>query len=168
MLKRIIALITAIIICFAFSACGGENSGNGGNSKNGNYSGVSVNDVLIAIEARFDSVIGIEIGTEENDHNNLLGKANQYIELGWFMDERAIPAWLDPIEFETSTGGTLEKFATEANAKNRYDYLLGFTGMFQNYCELHGVYVVRLSSELTASQQREYFNFIKETLDDLN
>ena len=157
-MRRVLVILTVLVFAVVGYGCGGS----------GNYSNVSVSEVLNEIKNSVDTIIGIEIGTEENDPNNLLGKANQYIELGWFKDSRAIPEWLDPVEFETRTGGTLEKFANASDARKRHEYLQSFTGFLQNYSELHGVYVVRLSDELTASQQKELFEQIKNILDKLN
>jgi len=130
-------------------------------------SNVSVSDVLNAIQSSVNSVVGIEMGTEENDLNNLLGKKNQYIELGWFMDERAIPEWTDSPEYGTDTGGTLEKFANEADAKARHEYLQSFTGILAQYSEIYGVWVIRLSNNFTASQQSELLELIKNSISEL-
>ena len=163
MKKTGIALILTILFMLIFiTACGGDKDGTAG------YSYVYVSDVLKSLEKSVDSIIKTEKGTEETDGNNLLGKANQYIEFGWFMDERAVPEWDDNPEFNTDNGGTLEKFANEKDAKARHEYLQTFTGAFAQFSEVHGVWVIRLSNNFSASRQNELIKIIKTAITDLN
>jgi hypothetical protein len=80
------------------------------------------------------------------------------------MDERVINEWDDAPEFNTSNGGTLEKFANIRDAKARHDYLAGFSGFLAQYSEAYGVWVIRLSNDFTASQQSELTEIIKNAI----
>ena len=161
-MKKVAIAVLATILLMLCVACNSDNNGGG------NYSDVSVNDVLKLINDSVGTVTAVEVGTEETDGNNLLGKANQYIELGWFMDERVISEWDDDPEFETSNGGTLEKFANTRDARTRHEYLAGFSGFLAQYSEIYGVWVIRLSNDFTASQQSELTEIIKNVIRELD
>jgi hypothetical protein len=148
---------------------------------------VSVKDILERVQSEVATIESVETATEETDSNNLLGKSGQYIELGWFVDSRVekLAVYADrlddnpqdadgnylPIGYKTESGtaggGAIEKFKTEKDAKKRDEYLANFDGagfLSSGYHEQYGVFVIRVSSKLTASQQNELAEKIKKAI----
>lgn len=68
-------------------------------------------------------------------------------------------------EIGTDDGGQIEIYATEKNAKKRNDYLSTFDGgILASYHTQKGTLVIRLSSKLTETQQKELSEKIVEVL----
>ena len=56
----------------------------------------------------------------------------------------------------------------EKGTEARHKYLQTFTGVFAQFSEVHGVWVIRLSNNFSASQQTELAKIIKTVITDLN
>jgi hypothetical protein len=107
-------------------------------------------------------VAGLPIGeitifTAETDANKLLGRPHQYIAKASWHDTR-LPAPSDPKSIGVDDGGSIELFATEEDAKTRFDYVDAITRspMFAEYHYLHGLVFLRVSGKLTPTQAAEY------------
>jgi len=172
----IVALFGIAVYC---TGCSADNTAN-----------VSVRDILERIQSDVSTIESIEIATEETDDNNLLGKQGQYIELGWFVDSRVekLEVYADrlydnpqdadgnflPIGYKTESGtaggGAIEKFSSVQDAKKRSEYLDKFNAadvpsfLSPGYHEQYGVFVIRVSKNLTATQQRELAEQIKKSI----
>jgi hypothetical protein len=170
MTRNSLAIIAFLCVVACFTGCGAGNSAN-----------VSIKDILERVKSEVATIESIEMATEETDSNNLLNKPGQYIELGWFVDSRIekreefedhFDADGKPIskgfvaESGTAGGGTIEKFKTASDAKKRDEYLAKFDSMpmLASYHEQHGVFVIRMSNKLTASQQKEIAEKIKKAI----
>ena len=161
----------------------------------GKQSDISVEKILTSLQSDVETIVSIEMATEETDTNNLLGKQGSYIELGWFTDARikqqydlqiaeanrnAEESRREGYEFSNrweydsaeemlkgiTRGGGIEKFRNEKDAKKReelLDAVLG-TPFSPGYHERIGVFVIRVSNKLTASQQKEYAEKIKQAM----
>ncbi len=112
---------------------------------------------------------GIPIGktrfwNAKTDQNDLLGRPGQYhAKVSWF-DGRVEDGLGD---FDVSDGGSLEMFKSESAAKRRYRYLKGITSsspLFAEYSYLHGTVLLRLATELTPSQAKEYEGVVTSAL----
>lgn len=91
---------------------------------------------------------------EKTDSNKLLGRPHQYTEKAMWKDARTGETGEPSLE----TGGTVELFANEEDAKTRFDYVdkLSATPMLAEYHYLRGPVLVRLSKDLSPSQAKEY------------
>ena len=103
---------------------------------------------------------GIPIGqtvalTAETDPNKLLGRPGQYTSKATFADTR-LPATAAP---SLDAGGSVETFASQADAVARFDYLKRVTagnGALAEYDYMHGQALLRLSHMLTPDQAIAY------------
>lgn len=163
-MKRFASVILTSILFLTLVACSSTEQVT--YDKNGeDFKAVSIENVLNLIKNNIDTVISVEVGTEENDSNKLLGKDNGYIELGWFVDNRIIDEQSNEVNFETSNGGTLEKFSNIDDAIARHEYLSKFRGFLSSYSEVFGVWVIRLSNKLSDEQQISLSEKIKNTIE---
>lgn len=111
--------------------------------------------------------------TEDHDPNRNLGKQGGYIGCIFFRDSQVDQGKLsvsgdrdDPIDVGTQGGGAVEIYNNADEAEARNAYLANFDGTIlapgSHY--VFGTMVIRTSSELTASQQTELTDKIKEAL----
>lgn len=90
-----------------------------------------------------------------NDVNKILGRPGQYVGKTSFRDTRLT---VESADFSMDDGGTLETFATAADAKRRFDYVDGISQspLFAEYHWLRGTTLLRVSHRLTPDQAKEY------------
>lgn len=104
-----------------------------------------------------ETIKNICVVTEDNDPNNQLNKKGGYIESVYFaIDEidQSLYEGNDSCEKGTDSGGSIEIYSNESDAKKRNEYLSNFDGgMFSNYHTQDDNIVIRLSNELSASKQ---------------
>lgn len=92
--------------------------------------------------------------TATNDPNKLLGRPGQYTGKAFFHDTR-LPAEknsLHPELMDSDSGGSVEVFASEADAKRRAEYVRSITqgnALFAEYSYLHGTVFIRVTKKLT-------------------
>lgn len=122
-------------------------------------------DVKAAIET-IDGVKSTCMVTEDNDPNGQLNKDGGYTGAVYFRlttvdenlakEEYTTPYVDDACEAGTVGGGQIEIYATEADAEKRNDYLANFDGgPIGDAHILKGTLVIRISNDLTATQQKE-------------
>jgi hypothetical protein len=107
---------------------------------------------------------GLPIGavfsySAENDPNHLLGRPGQYTGKANFRDTSV--AIIDQgTGISVSDGGSVEVFATTADARHRLAYLQAIStsgnALFAEYEYLDGVALLRVSSQLTPTQAKAY------------
>lgn len=112
--------------------------------------------------------------TEDMDPNGKLNKQGGYTATVYFLsdyvDQDEVYASGDVanevIDKGTEGGGAVEVYANEDDANKRNEYLGTFDGtIFSNgYHTVHGTCVVRISDEMTASQQQELEAAVVEAL----
>lgn len=122
--------------------------------------------VLDKVKAGTPTVTATRVFTETTDPNNSLGKAGQYQYAGSFYDTRTVSSEAVTDNYSTTSGGTIEIYATEKDATTRGEYLTQFqTGAIQA-----GAYkvidknVLRVSENYTASQQKEMLALMESAL----
>jgi hypothetical protein len=107
---------------------------------------------------------GLPIGevfsyTAENDLNHLLGRPGQYIGKTEFKDTR-IASTSQGAAIAVSDGGSVEVFATVADAQHRFAYLQAIStsgnALFAEYEYLDGQAILRVSSQLTPTEAKAY------------
>jgi hypothetical protein len=98
--------------------------------------------------------------TDANDRNHLLGRPGQYTSKVTFTDSRIQAGDVDGLDpDDVERGGTVEVFATPADAKARADYIQGVVKSLPALLEYdypHGAVLVRLSRFLSPSQASDY------------
>lgn len=123
-------------------------------------------DAEAVVNALIDAGIPVDnitVYTAENDPNELLGRPNQYTSKVNFADTRLDQSGDDPV------GGSVEVFANEEDAKNRYDYVDGIgekMSLFAQYLYLTGPVLLRLDKSLTPDQAKEYQDAFDKFLDE--
>lgn len=114
------------------------------------------------------SISDIKAATERNDPNELLGKQGGYVAAIFFSSDHVKDVdGGDSIKKGTVGGGCIEVYANAKYAKQRDAYLSAFDGSGMLNPGSHhviGTIVVRTSSELTASQQKDLEKQITEKL----
>lgn len=101
--------------------------------------------------------VGIaRVYTPSTDPNKLLGRPGQYTGKANFRDRR-IRSGAGSIDPED--GGSVETFANKPDASRRYRYLSAIaksSPLFAEWDYLEGTVVLRLSSDLTPAQAKQY------------
>lgn len=109
---------------------------------------------------KIDSITSIQSVTEDNDPNGNLNKQGGYTSSTYFasanIDQSSVYG-TDTIDKGTEAGGCIEVYVNTEDAEKRNLYLSGFDGtaLSSGSHTVLGTIVVRTSSELTASQQKE-------------
>lgn len=107
------------------------------------------------------SINGIQAATEDNDPNGQLNKQGGYTAAVYFrsnlVDKADLSSGTDIVSYGTDGGGQIEVYETVEAAEKRNTYLSAFDGGVINSGShtVVGTLVVRTSSNLTASQQKE-------------
>ena len=117
-------------------------------------------------------VTGVSAATEENDPNGQLGKQGGYTAQIYFAYDKVSASAVSGnsiIEKGTDGGGSIEVYNTVEDAEKRDTYLASFDGgiFASGSHKILGTMVVRTSSKLTASQQKELETNITNSLIEL-
>jgi len=108
-----------------------------------------------------DTITAVEAATEDTDKNNNLGKAGSYyayIAMKSSLVTDSYYANKTPVEAGNAGGAVIEAFKTVEDAEKRNKYLSAFDGngiMDSGSHKVFGTMVIRTSSKLKASQQKE-------------
>lgn len=98
--------------------------------------------------------------TAESDPNHLLGRPHQYTSKITFTDSRIPTTDTDGLKADDlQRGGSIETFATPADAKTRHDYIQAATSTIPaltEYGYLHGTTLIRVSRLLAPAQAGDY------------
>jgi len=127
---------------------------------------------LIERAKTVDTITDVEAATEETDVNKLMNKPGGYtsyiaMKSSMVDDEIGFYSSMGPVEAGNDGGAVIEAFATVEDAQKREEYLAGFDGQGMLSPGTHtvvGTLLVRTSSELTASQEKELEQKIIEAL----
>lgn len=108
------------------------------------------------------NITNIQAATEDNDPNGQLHKQGGYTSAVYFQSDLvdANTAYLEgdtPVSQGTDGGGCIEVYETAENATARDTYLAAFDGsaFSSGYHQVVGTIVIRVSKELTATQQQD-------------
>ncbi|MFF4340114.1 hypothetical protein ACFY00_09260 [Kitasatospora sp. NPDC001540] len=111
---------------------------------------------VAALTTAAPTIKAVKTYTVDDDPNHLLGRPHQYISKTAFTDARIQAADVTgEDEDSVARGGSVEVFATEADAKARVDYIAGVIKnmpVFTEYDYVHGTEVLRVSKFLTPAQ----------------
>lgn len=118
-----------------------------------------------------ENVGALEAATEENDPNGQLHKDGGYTSAVFFESD-LVPADTyfsdasSPLKKGTDGGGSIEVYATEEDAIKRNEYLAAFDGTVLSSGAHHvfGTIIVRISNEMTATNQQLLTDRIVEAL----
>jgi hypothetical protein len=179
-----IVLITALVaggaVYFLTSKKDTANSGTGNSTNTQQTSkklegNALVQAVLDKVKTATPTVTDTRITNESNDSNNLIGKKGEYQFAGSFYDTRTgykpMNDNLEPIDiktdnYKTTAGGSIEVFATNADAEKRGVLLEQFQSGVINAgaYKVSGNVVLRVSENYTASQQQEMLTLMESAL----
>ena len=166
--KNVLKIFTILmLIVLILSGCKSNKTQNGNENNIINESQkITSEEIAIKLKEKVGNVGKIVTYTEETDINKLLGRPNQYICKTTFEDTRIeqINQALDEEYFSEEErnepiGGTIEVFKSEEDMLKRKKYLEEITSSmsaFAEYSYSQGVYLLRLSKELTPTQAKEY------------
>lgn len=158
------------------SSSGSSNtSANNNQSKKELEGNALVQSVLDKVKAETPTVQDTRIINEDNDSNNLIGKEGEYQYAGSFYDTRTgyTPTNdnMDPIDikddnYKTTAGGSIEVFASNADAKKRGELLAQFQSGVINAGPYRVVdkVVLRVSENYKASEQQEMLDLMQSAL----
>jgi hypothetical protein len=128
------------------------------------HAGQSADQILQGLKAH-----GLPIGvsftyTAANDLNHLLGRPGQYIGKVNFKDTR-ITGYGQGANISVSDGGSIEVFANPTEAKKRFAYLQSLStsgnALFAEYEYLDSMIILRISTQLTPDQAKQYLTALK-------
>ncbi|WP_433803549.1 hypothetical protein [Actinomycetospora sp. CA-084318] len=100
-----------------------------------------------------------QVITAQNAPNKLLGRPGQYTSAAIFTDSRVPKDSQNPDQLSTDNGGKVEVFASEDEAKSRYDYIQGLakqTPLAAEYDYLSGPVLVRVTKNLDPDAAKQY------------
>lgn len=121
--------------------------------------GESADQILAGLKGKAIPIGDIFTYTAANDPNNLLGRPGQYVSKDNFKDTR-ISSTDSGVDISVSDGGAVETFANSTDAQKRFAYLQSIStsgnAMFAEYEYLDGAAVLRISSQLTPDQAKQY------------
>lgn len=104
--------------------------------------------------------------TASDDPNKMLGRPGQYTsKVNFVITTAKNPP--QPNDIEVSNGGSIEVFANVDDAKTRYTYLAAFAKsvpMLNEYDFRDGDVVMRISNNLTPTQEKKYENSLTKIL----
>ena len=128
-------------------------------------SGLTAKGLVEALRCKGIPVGQMETYNERTDENHLLGRPNGYTSKTNWVDTR-IPNQMGG--FDVDGGGSAEVFSNAADAKDRFDYLAGWTksdpALAAEYDYLLGKVVLRVSTTLIPSQAADYKKKAEEIL----
>lgn len=116
--------------------------------------------VVVRLKALGLPIASMKVYTPANDPNHLLGRPGQYTSKVNFRDRRLAAS----SSFDLLSGGSVEVFATNADAQRRYKYVHAVTqsaSIFVEYDYLDGRVFLRLSQKLTPAQAKQYAAALK-------
>jgi hypothetical protein len=123
------------------------------------HAGQSAAQILAGFKAK-----GLPVGesvtyTDASDLNHLLGRPGQYTGKVNFKDTRTPDSGNHDVNIAVDDGGSIEVFATAADATKRFTYVQGIassSALFAEYDYQDGLVVLRVSKILTPPQAQAY------------
>jgi hypothetical protein len=171
--SRTLLPIVAVVLALLLSACGGSSQSSSSSTspsptatstppptptpQAAAHTHQSADQLLQGLKAK-----GLPIGssityTAATDLNHLLGRPGQYTDKVSFKDTRITGQGTG---IGVSDGGSIEVFATTADAGKRFAYLQSLStsgnALFAEYEYLDGVVILRISNQLTPDQAGQY------------
>lgn len=124
---------------------------------------------VIGALKKVSTITGTQAVTEDNDPNESLNKAGGYTAAIYFTSSLVTEEveGTDIIDKGTDAGGCIEVYKNTKDATKRNSYLSSFDGagiMDSGSHELIGTVIIRTSSKLTATQQKNLSTDIKNEL----
>ena len=118
----------------------------------------SADTIALKLKGQGLPIRQVQLYTQENDPNKLLGRPGQYVGKANFRDRRAENDRLKGLD--VSEGGSIEVFESEEDAERRTTYIEGIAksgvGPFAEYDYRRGRVLLRVAGNLTPKQAREY------------
>ena len=160
-MKKLNIIILLFSITLILTGCGSKNL----------FDNPDVKNVKSKIE-KINDISDICIVTEDHDPNGKLNKQGGYTGALYFInknidttkyqeywdnDKMEMVKSKDACDMGTSAGGCIEIYANEDDAKKRNAYLSQLDAIVSGgYHEVKGTLVIRISDDLTATEQKEF------------
>jgi hypothetical protein len=169
-MKKIMYLFL-LILPVVLPACGNTSTTPGQTSRPSataisNPTSKTAEQIIQQLAAAGLPVQEIYVFTAKNDTNHLLGRPGQYIGKASWSDSRIKSTSADGY-YEVSDGGSVEVFASLANARSRFAYIQQISKSASTLAEYEyqqGLYILRLSKALTPIQAKAYQDAFKEAV----
>jgi hypothetical protein len=166
-MKRTLTTTTcAALLLAALTACSSSSNTDSANKANNDSVAPAADKPLDAstaftkLSAKVTTAKLSDVVTAANDGNHLLGRPGQYTSKVDFTDSRVQASDVAGTEKgDVSRGGSIEAFATAADAQTRVKYVETVTKSMPALAEydyVHGTVLVRVSHYLTPAQAGEY------------
>lgn len=116
------------------------------------------------------TISDICVATEENDPNGQLNKEGGYTGALFFKLANLEETYTeDACQAGTAAGGSIEIYKNANDAKKRNEYLSIFDGgILASFHKIDGTIIIRISNNLTASEQKELYNTIVNKIHNTN
>ena len=142
-MKKITALVLSFLLVISITSCGGE-------KKEFELQEMNATEVLEMLKDNGFPLDEITSYTEKTDPNTLMNKDGQYTSKAFVHDSR--------IKDDMESGIDVEVFKTEADAKDRKDYIDSFSDVafLSETSFVNGKVLLRVSNDLTKTEAEEY------------
>ncbi len=121
-------------------------------------------EIIELMKEKNTNIGKVVVYTEETDSNKLLGRPNQYISKVQFADNRLDQSYVEENDVK---GGTIEVFNSKEDMEKRKNYIENIsssTSFFTQYIYSKEYAILRLESELTPEQAKEYESLFYEVI----
>lgn len=115
-------------------------------------------EVVSSIKECGIPISSIQVFSEKDDPNELLGRPGQYITKANFADSRIQDEDLNINGISVTDGGSIETFSNKEDATRRYKYIseLAKTSLFSEYDFLINTVLLRVSRHFTPDEAEKY------------
>ena len=131
------------------------------NSKNEKF---TAEEIINKMKEKSSNIGKVVVYTEETDSNKLLGRPNQYTSKIQFADNRVDQSHA---EENDAIGGTIEVFNSKEDMEKRKNYIETISSsasFFTRYIYAKDYAILRLESDITPEQAKEYENLFYEVI----
>ena len=131
------------------------------NSKNEKF---TAEEIINKMKEKSSNIGKVVVYTEETDSNKLLGRPNQYTSKIQFADNRVDQSHA---EENDAIGGTIEVFNSKEDMEKRKNYIETISSsasFFTQYIYAKDYAILRLESDITPEQAKEYENLFYEVI----
>ena len=121
-------------------------------------------EIINKMKEKSSNIGKVVVYTEETDSNKLLGRPNQYTSKIQFADNRVDQSH---VEENDAIGGTIEVFNSKEDMekrKNHIETISSSASFFTQYIYAKDYAILRLESDITPEQAKEYENLFYEVI----
>lgn len=157
-----ILVASTVVVVRKFDSANTLSNNNNNNVQNVDSKKVTAEEIINLMKEKNSNIGNVIVYNEETDLNNLLGRPNQYISKVQFADNRLDQTY---VKENDAKGGTIEVFNNKEDLESRKKYIESISSqasIFSQYIYSKGYALLRLESDLTPEQAKEYENLFYE------